>query len=211
MLSLGTISAYSIILPTIVGVYTFKRNNGTLRKLSVLIFFSAIAELVASIMYNYNMNNLFAFHLHTFVEMTVLSLIFRDIYNGNFKPKLTTVVLILFWIFSIINIFFFDHLDQFNANQRYVAGIIIIIFSLLYYQQMFQELKVERIETHPYFWLCSSLFIYFAGTLFLFILIASKEILVGSNSYAFWNLHSTLNINLNLGYSITLWMGKKLI
>lgn len=211
MLTLSHFSAYSIALPTIIGIITFRKNNSTLRKLSVLVFFTAFAELVTTVMFSYSMNNLFAFHLHTIVEMTILSLIFLDLFKGKFRPKLATLVILGFWIYTIVNVIFFEPLSVFNANQRYVAGIIIILYSLMYYQQMFQELSVERIETHPYFWLCSSLFIYFAGTLFLFILIASKHAQAGSTDSELWNLRSILNINLNLGYSITLWMGKKLI
>ncbi len=78
---------------------------------------------------------------------------------------------------------------------------------LLYFIKLFVDAKIQRIEGDHYFWFSSTLLIYTAGTLFLFIL--GKEVQTEDN-YMYWDLHSVLNILLNTGFTITLWMGTRI-
>jgi hypothetical protein len=207
-LSLAKLSAISVALPCIVAGVTFYWQNKTLRKLSVFIFATLSLEMAAIACSYYHQNNMWIFHIYTLLEVVFAALIYHDILN-DWKRKLVIALLIVFLVFSLLNIIFFERLEEFNTNQRFLGGITIIIYSLIYFVQIFKEANIDRIERHAYFWLNSSYLIYFAGTLFLFIL--TKNILaVEASNY--WNLHSVLNILLNLGYTITLWMGaRKLI
>ncbi|MDG1428595.1 MAG: hypothetical protein P8P87_06885 [Crocinitomicaceae bacterium] len=203
------LSGLSIILPTITGAIAYDKLNGALRKLSAIIFFTVTFQPLAYELGRNGINNMWLFHIHTWVETTILSLIFIEILN-SWRRLFAQLTLVTFLLFSIYNLIKFEHIFEFNSNQHFVAGITLLLLILSFYFQLFVEAKVENLEKHPYFILNSSLLIYFAGTLFLFIFgkYAVMEY-VPSDSANYWHLHSAFNIILNLGYTLTLWMGVK--
>lgn len=120
--------------------------------------------------------------------------------------KVIFILASAYLIFSLVNISLWESLSEFNANQRYVGGIAIIGMSLLYFNKIFVDATIQRIEKEHYFWFSSILLIYTAGTLFLFIL--GKEVHTEANRI-YWDLHSVLNVILNIGFTLTLWMGTR--
>ncbi|MFT5777351.1 MAG: hypothetical protein ACI837_000283 [Crocinitomicaceae bacterium] len=205
---LDNISALSILLPALVAGITFYWQTKTLRKLSVFVFATLILEISAAILSSYHTNNMWIFHLYTLLEVVFIAWIYNDLSN-NRNTKIVNVLLVVFIMFSAVNIICIESLKEFNSYQRFIGGVTIIIYALIYFVQLFKEAKIERLERHAYFWLNSAFLIYFAGTLFLFIL---TENILADDSHNYWNLHAILNISLNLGYTATLWMGvKKLI
>ncbi len=204
-MTLSDISAISIALPTITGLVTFNRQNKTLKKLSVFIFITAIFESLASYYVESGWNNMFFFHFYSYFEVIGFAFIFWDLVSKIMKRVLVVLVSI-FLIFSVLNITLWESLIEFNANQRYVGGVLILIMTLLYFNKIFIDAKIQKIEEDHYFWLSSILLIYTAGTLFLFIL--GKQVHTEDN-YMYWDLHSVLNILLNIGFTITLWMGTR--
>jgi hypothetical protein len=145
------------------------------------------------------------FHFYTYFEVTGFSVIFYGFLNKWMK-RIILAMCIFFLIYSLLNITFWESLDVFNSNQRYVGGIVVIALCLLYFIKLFIDAKVERVEQDHLFWLSSILLIYTAGTLFLFIL--GKQVHTEGNEM-YWDLHSVLNIILNIGFTITLWMGTR--
>lgn len=120
--------------------------------------------------------------------------------------KIILASAIIFLFYSFLNISFWESLDEFNSNQRYVGGITVISLCLMYFIKLFIDAKIERVEEDHLFWLSAIVLIYTAGTLFLFIL--GKQVHTEDNEM-YWDLHSVLNIILNIGFTITLWMGTK--
>lgn len=206
-LNLSDISALSILLPTFLVFITFSKQNKTLKKLSVFILLTAVFEAYAKywIISGWN-NNMFMFHYYSYFEVFSFAIIFYGIVN-NWMKKVILILATIYLTFSLVNISLWESLIEFNANQRYVGGIVIISMTLLYFIKLFIDAKIQRIEGDHYFWFSSTLLIYTAGTLFLFIL--GNEVQTDDN-YVYWDLHSVHNILLNIGFTITLWMGTRI-
>lgn len=205
-MNINLISFYSILAPTLVGVFLFKRLPRLCKYLCILIFSLAIFEFVGEIASNYLGTNLFLFHLYTYVEFGIIAFIFYNLSKEVVWKRIILIFAIIFALFSIINLTFIETLLQFNSNQRYLEGIMILIFCVGYYTKLLRKAENIYLEKHPFFWLTSGYFIYFAGTLFLFLF--SRELMENNNA-AFWSLHGILNIFLNLIYVLTLWLGSK--
>lgn len=199
------LSGISLVLPLILSLINFNKVDKTLKKLSVFIFIFVPIEIFAFYLMFEGKNNLYLFHIFTYVEGIFYALIFYDILKGKMK-KLIPYLFFTFLVFSIINSIYWEPLVIFNSNQRSVGGVIILIYVMGYFAQIFHEAKIQKIEQDAYFFMCSSILIYTAGTLFLFIL--ANQVLTEENN-AYWDLHSVLNILLNIGFTITLWMGTR--
>jgi hypothetical protein len=204
-LRFDTISALSILAPLLSALLTFSKQERVLRKFCLFILFSALAETAAIVYANNGWNNMPVSHVYTYGQVMISAWIFYDLVTG-YKKKTIVVLLISFLCFSIINEMFWEAFKIFNSNQRYFAGITMIIFCTMYFAQLFKDVKIVRVEHDPYFWMSASLLIYIAGTLFLFIM--TKELMKSENN-ATWNLNCLLNIIQNTGFTIALWMGTR--
>ena len=202
---LDTISGLSILIPLVTAGIVFKQLNKTLKKLSVFILFSAVTEYLAARYASNGLNNMFISHLYAFIQVPLVAWIFYDITTG-IRRKIVVILAISFLVFSVINLALWESLLVFNSNQRYFAAICIITFCAFYFIQVFIEAKVVKIELEYNFWMSTSILIYTAGTLFLFIYV---EKIMNAQNVGYWNINCILNIILNIGLTITLWMGTR--
>ena len=178
----------------------FKRLSALQRKAFLLVALTIGVELLATYLRKFG-NNMPAFHLSTWIEVLLVVLIFDGILNGLRKRIIRCGVLI-FVLLSLISLFSFEGIYEFNALQRYTGNIFILLICLF----SFAQLMMEGIVMNPWkensFVLASILLFYYAGTLFVFIL-ANNMI---SNDMKLWYFQSILFIILMLGYTIVLCM-----
>lgn len=204
-MQLDALSALSILIPLTTAGILFRHLNKTLKRLSVFILFSAITESLASIYFEYGWNNMIISHLYAFLQVPLLTWIYSSFITGS-RKKIILISCIAFLVFSIINLIFWEDVLMFNSNQRYFAAVVILMFCSFYFVQVFVEAKVVRIELEHNFWMSAAILIYTAGTLFLFIL---KTELINEQNDDYWSLNCILNIILNLGLTVSLWIGTR--
>ena len=206
IINLTVISSLSIIVPVLLGAILFRRLNPVLRLLACFLFVSVLFEGIAFTLYNKGMNNLFLFHAYAYVELGFITTIFYRLTTNSNWRLVIKLLIAGFLVFSAINLILFESIFEFNANQRYLECIIILVLCIGYFTELIHKAEHIYLEKNPYFWLASTYLIYFAGNslLFLFYYKLSDD---GTDSY--WDLHSTLNLCLNLGSTVVLWMGRK--
>ena len=200
------ISSYSVVIPVILGILYFKNRTNALKILSAFVVVGLLTELINNICFYNQINNMPVFHVYTYIEFTVISSIFFLILESK-RLKMTVIGLMLaFYIFSAINLIYWESLIDFNSNQFAVEALIIFTYCITYYSQLMKNPEIIHLENHPYFILVSGYFIYFSGTFTLFI--SSKELLL-TNNEGYWMLNSILNTLLNITYAIVLWKSRK--
>ena len=204
---LTLLSGFSLILPFLASIITYNKTDKTLKKLSVFIFVFVPIEVYAFYLNFSGQYNMHMFHLFTWMEGIFYALIFYDILKGG-KKKVVPYLFSLFVVLSTVSAILWEPFNNytFNSIQRTIGGIITLLYVLGYFAQIFSEAKVQKIETDTYFPLCAGLLLYTAGTLFLFIL--AGQFLTEEN-FVYYDLHSVLNVLLNIGITITLWMGTR--
>jgi hypothetical protein len=147
-------------------------------------------------------NNMFLFHLHSYVEVGLISLIYYSLSDQRTWKRAILVTFSLFVLVSVLNLWFFDELTNFNSVQRYVE--VVIVYSMLsaFLLKAVYEPKNKPFLQNPAILLTFGFMIYFLGTLFLFAF--GKEILSG-NDGKYWVIHGIFNIFLNGMYTLVLW------
>lgn len=204
-MSIGYISALSILIPFLSAILTYNKQNKTLKRLSVFILFSLCTEFIALYYGYHGWNNMAISHLYAFVQVPLLAWVFCSFISG-IQYKIILYSTIAFLLFSVVNLVFWEDLHVFNSNQRYFAAVVIIMFCSFYFIQVFVQATVKRIELESNFWMSAAILIYTAGTLFLFIL---KSELMDKDSNDYWFVNGILNIILNIGLTISLWVGTR--
>lgn len=208
MIKLIDISLFSILLPSGMVFFTWKHLSRSLRIIAIFILFTLLLETASKYHHIEGKNNMYLFHLFTSTEMIFLTFYFRSLFQGNLVKRMLEVLLIGFLAFSVWNVYNNEPLHVFPSRQRYTECILIILVSMYFFIQLFQRSQVTNLTTYPHYWLVSGFLLYFAGTFFLNIV---GDIAINTNKLGFfaYDIHSVLNIFLNITYTLALWLNRR--
>jgi hypothetical protein len=187
------------LAPVITGAIFYSRLLSFARILYGFVLFTFVIEIIARVLFELSMNNMFIFHVFSFGELTFLALIYRNLFVHPVWKQLILYGFVVFQSFALLNLLFFDDITHFNSVQRYIE--MVFIFSLLgaYFLHGIRSAKGIRILNDPALLLTVGLMIYFLGTFYLFLL--GREVLSGAkNNY--WIIHGVFNIFLNGAFTL---------
>ncbi|MEM6264816.1 MAG: hypothetical protein AAGI38_20050 [Bacteroidota bacterium] len=93
-----------------------------------------------------------------------------------------------------------------NWVARSVESCLVIGLTAHYYYLTALQLKVERLERTPMFWIATGLLLYFAST---FMIMISNNYLVSRNLelvwWVMWGIHAFFGILKNVFFTLALW------
>jgi hypothetical protein len=198
----------SILLPGGMAFFCRERIRGAYTFISAIVVFTVIMETVTYIFKLMGTNNMPLFHLYTYGEATFIALYYYRLYSQRKIRRVYLVMLVVFLVFSLVALIAQRNLYEFNSLQRSVECVWMIILALIFYSDLFNKSNVPNLLKYPHYWLVSGLLLYFAGTFFLNIV---GQIAIMSNEFGYnaYDIHSVLNIFLNIIYTIVLWMGSR--
>lgn len=201
-------SSLSIAIPLIVGLILFKRLNRSQRLLLGLVITSSITEILANLLISLKSSNLPVYNTYTLVNLNLIFCIYLSKFNKGSRHYLTGY-LIFCNLFAIVNVLFFQPITSYNSNLLVLVSITFLLLALNYFYRLLKEVKYQRLERNPLFWLSSGIVLYYSGTLVLFFLSnqisqadpGSQQLILAS-----WGLNSIFNLILVTSYTITLWV-----
>jgi len=139
-------------------------------------------------------------HIYTIFEFILLAFIFKPFLHRLFIK----IVLVTFPTFAIINSVFIEHLNTMNVLNRSISALLIMFFALNYFLFNLRELKVQRLELEPLFWVSIGVLFYNAASFFIFIF--SKDLGPFREAwFTYFGIHAFFTILLYTFYSIALW------
>ncbi len=199
------VSAFSL-LPAFIFAIAFKRDvSFSFGKVFVgLIWLGAIADISMTTLASYGVNNMPLFHVYTLLEFLLIFLIYRIYYN---KKNLGFVGLLGGGtiLYIIINSIFIETIFTFNSYAKMVESAALIFLSMIWFMNVFREMKIEKLSEHPMFYISTGVLLYFSGNFFIFTyynVVADQDWRLMNE---IWNIHSVLNIVFNLLLATALW------
>lgn len=205
---LTAISLYSILLPSGMVFLLWRRLRLPYRIIAAFVLLTLCMETISYVLYQQGVNNMFIFHIYTYVEAIMVVSYFVSIYRGQRLRWLYIGLLAAFLLFSLFDSVYFERLGHYNSIQRAVECIWAVILFFIFYIELFNKSVVTNLSSYPHYWMTSGFLLYFAGTLFMQI-IADTYLSTDLIAYNVWSIHSILNIFLNIIYTIVLWMGSR--
>ena len=125
----------------------------------------------------------------------------------KFYRTLIKVVSGGFSVYLVIDLFTKD-LSAFDSTAKMIEICIVMVYALIFIILTLTRSSAPYLEVNPYFILGSGLFLYFLGTLSVFLF--SFQLKANSEEFqTVWTIHNVLNIFLNLIYTSVLWRSKK--
>lgn len=214
MIYLADISTYSILLPSGMVFFRWKRVDIPITIIRILVLFTlildAFSEYYISELYisETQKNNMFLFHIFTLFEGILLILYFRTFFQQKWVRNTLLTLLLAFSTLTIVSLKIWEPIDSYPSITRSVECLMIMILSILFFVNLFQQSTVSNLIQHNHFWLASGLLLFFAGTFFMNIV---GQLVLQKNNLGFnvYDIHSFLNIFLNIIYTIALWMSSR--
>lgn len=205
---LAAISLYSILLPSGMVFLRWFRLPLSLRIVSVFILLKLVLESVSYGFFLMGKNNMMLFHAFTFIEHIFLILYFRSLFDKPVVRRILELIMVLFLVFSALNLLFWTPLDNPPSMQRSFECIIGMLLCIYFFVDLFLKSHVTDLAKYPHYWMVSGFLLYFAGTFFLNIV---GDIAIATNELSFdaYDINSVLNTFLNIIFTIVLWMGSR--
>jgi hypothetical protein len=198
---LMTVSASSILLPIGGGLYAFKKLTLLEKKLLVYFIVFGFIEFAVSWLSRHNINNMPLFHAFSFIEYLFVAYVFYHTIHAIILKKIILILSFIYLCFTFFALYYFSGIFKFNTETRILEAILLVFFSLLYFNQLSKELTINILSVFriPMFWVSSSIFLYFTGNFFLFLFIEH----LSNIKTQIWSLHSVMNIMCNALFMVS--------
>jgi hypothetical protein len=146
-------------------------------------------------------------HVFTVLELSLYTWIYHKSMPQWFTRRITYFIIAGFTLLAIANTIFLESIWEFNANARALESVILIVLSLIYYYQLYREMKVYDLHLLPTFWVAAGVLVNFSTNLLFFSFFSW---LLQQDHIEAWDMalriHSVSNIILYLLLAIGLWV-----
>ncbi len=201
-LHIAYISAGSILIPLIIGIFSWKQQSKKTVLLFRLIIASLISDLVSFILFKFSLNSYVILNFFLLIQFLICFSLLNE------KPRFSTshrIILGCFIVFFSVDFLFIQGPLVFNSYSNSVACLILIFFTLRYFSTLLHGLPEMNVTDIPEFWIATGILSYYAGNLLLFIVSNYLVLGIGGSHAAMWILHNLLNLLKNLLFSLALW------
>jgi len=177
-----------------------KINNLALRVIFIYIIYSLINDVIILILYSKRIPLLIPLSLFTVIEYTLFSLFFFSLSDNRKFKSFVILLSILFYSLALINFFFLGKSKKFDSLPATLEAVLIIIYCIYYFYAQLNKPQVSFIYSTFHFWITIGIFLYLAGTFFLFV---QASILSDKERSNFWIINLISNILKNILFSIS--------
>ncbi len=188
---IGWLGLITITLPLVVGVARFKKFNHVTSLAFWLVVLAAIFEVIAAILAELGIQNIFLFPVWVSIEVILVSLFYYRILTGFWRN-----IALLFGA-AIMSIAIWDLMNKpgISSMLRICEGVAFAVLPMVYFYQMMTKLEVKSLVDDAVFWINTALFIYFCGSFFFF---------AASGGYDYSNLSDDDMLTLKVIFAVNL-------
>ena len=136
-----------------------------LRLFPVFLFLVLLCEYEGYLMAHRHQNNLYLYNIIIIVEFLFYMFFFYSAYRVSVAKKAVMVLMVIYLIGALINIFFIQGMKVFHTYTFMIGCLLVIAGSIYYFLQMFRYPQTGSIIRDPAFWIASALLFYYACVL----------------------------------------------
>jgi hypothetical protein len=139
--------------------------------LGVVILITFPVELYGGYLQWYKLNNLFIYHVLVPIQYSIYaSIYYLHIASGWVKKFIVLSVPVVFLV-ALVLAFTIQpilplHDTSYNSYVIALCNLLLVLWILIYYRQLFIQLKIIRLEREPLFWISTGLLFYGLGSFF---------------------------------------------
>ena len=141
-----------------------KRNRTRLMiAMSVFLALTCIVELIGAWMSYHSYHNARLYSSFTFFEFVFYQCLFRWELRSPKIKFIITIVLLFYLVCGLLNIFLIQK-DDFQSYNYVLGCIIIVVWSVVYFNSLFRVPENESLVRMPFFWIAIGVMFYYTCT-----------------------------------------------
>ena len=145
-------------------------------------------------------------HIFTLVEFTIYAWLLRNLVFSLRIRRIIPYVILGFWLFKVADLLWITPLSEVDSLAISLEAIILIALSAAFYLDLLRSLRIEKIETYPWFWIVAGILIYFCANLTLFIFSNYITSVNLRQFWAYWSIHAVFTIIKYLLFTVGIWL-----
>ncbi|HXL57441.1 MAG TPA: hypothetical protein VN958_14355 [Chitinophagaceae bacterium] len=166
---IGLSDVYMPLLTLILFIAIKKHIPAKENLLLAYLLLNVITFGVTDIMVAYKIHNSVIYHFYSLLELCILIPYLKSFLPKNKLSKTGIEIIILYFIFWMLNIFLWESLDTFNSYGASVSNLIILIFCLSNMLQLAKSDEVLYFQRSPAFWIISGFLFSSAINIMVFV------------------------------------------
>jgi len=197
-----------IIAPLVAFFFAYFRKERALGEHAFIVIFLFIQLVLNTgakiIMYTGGANNIYLYKANCLLSFVTISLYFLD----KWKPYITSrerklIALGISIITALIFIIFtFEQDNALNSYSYSLTALFICSYCILYYYQKLMKPEAARITHTRSFWFVSGLFVYYAGSFFIFLSFRFLTLDKTPNLSIIWIFHNLIFVPMCTAFSV---------
>ena len=120
-----------------------------------------IVESFGAYLPSINKPNVWLYNFFTVFEFCFYLFVIILIINNNRTKKIIRIILILYPTITIVNIIFIQQMKAFHTVTYALGCLLIVIFCICYFLELFKNPKSVKLKNNPAFWICSGLLFFY--------------------------------------------------
>jgi hypothetical protein len=160
------------LIPLITGAVYFHKLNTSHRFLYFFVVTGVATELVVQYLKHFTeiKNNMPVGHTYISVSFIFIALFYLYELKGFINKKVIAGIILLFIIFSITNIIFFQSYYDYPSTTGAITALFLVVFSILLFSKIMTEGKIKYLSQSSLIWINTAVLINYAGNFFFYIL-----------------------------------------
>ena len=141
--------------------WTVEKPPVYLRYFPYFLFTTLSVELLGSYLLSNRQNNLFLYNFFTTLEFCFYLWVISRIITNDRVIKLIWLIIPIYLLISVINILFIQGMRSFHTVTYAMGCLLIVIFSVYYFFELFRRPQSVDLKTNPAFWICTGLLFFY--------------------------------------------------
>jgi len=135
-----------------------------LKYFALFLLVNFLLDAATSYSAYYRINNLWLTNLDSVVVISFYLYLLREIVKSKKAKKVLFVFVLAYPFVSVINVFLLKTYPLLNPMTYASGSVLIVITSIYYFWEIFQQKNSVNLTREPAFWICSGLLFYFTCT-----------------------------------------------
>jgi hypothetical protein len=154
--------AYFIAASFLVSLLVYRKNTPIyLRLFPPFLLLTLVAEIYGSYLYTKGKNNIVLYNFFSTFEFVFYLYILRSVISNKKVQKIIWIVMTLFVVAALFNLSFVQKKGTFHSTIYATGCLLIVIFCIYYFLELFRFPQSGRLYYNPAFWICTSLLFFY--------------------------------------------------
>lgn len=138
-------------------IFFQKPNPFWLKMFPIYFFFAAVSGFYSEWLVSHGHYNTGVANVWGTLEFCFYYYVFHEIISDKRTRRYIFILAILYGLFAFINILFIQKKIGFNAVNYSIGSLLVVLFSIYYFIELFQKTLVQSLSRSPAFWIASAL------------------------------------------------------